>query len=385
MVPTNLKTSENVRRSTPASGAVGAMSPFHHQIPRHRCPLLLGNDMSTVSDPLSVAADQEVPLRPTTAEADPSLHPTRATNAAVNVRRTMYGAGTRRGGFIDSVERANICAVRAQTSDASGAATPYVGRCELVPTTAVLANARPKYPVHSRAAYGRRHLRASAPRCSSSTKSRAPRTDPSRDADLSLTVTSVAEPRYPDHQTTTSFPTNSPRRQSCAEYAASLSASAAAPGKLDAPRYRTAHEHGPYTGVAARGLEGSLRGIFEYLPVQCQVRNRTAQPLVHSLKLIKPPAPIPAGPAILPAPTVQGDLADPELSHRARHRHALAAQHLSLATKWPHGLLGVVELRRHHRSSSFHNLRVNEFNEAESANLWKVDVPHKFLTLTDSN
>ena len=54
----------------------------------------------------------------------------------------MNGAGTRRRGFLATVERANIRAEFAQTSDASGAATPYMGSSELALTTAVRHHAQ---------------------------------------------------------------------------------------------------------------------------------------------------------------------------------------------------------------------------------------------------
>ena len=56
---------------------------------------------------------------------------------SASMSRATFATGRVRRGFVDSVERANIHAEHAQTSDASGAATPHIGRSELAPTTAV--------------------------------------------------------------------------------------------------------------------------------------------------------------------------------------------------------------------------------------------------------
>ena len=66
----------------------------------------------------------------------------------------MNGAGRRRGDFYDSVNRANICAVPAWNSDVSCAAPPYMGRCELTPTTAIRTHAQTKYSKRFLDAYG---------------------------------------------------------------------------------------------------------------------------------------------------------------------------------------------------------------------------------------
>ena len=70
-----------------------------------------------------------------------------------------FVAGRRWEDFGDSVERAKICAAHAWTLDASGAATPYRGTCELAPTTAVRLRAQVKYSKRFRVAYGHHRSR----------------------------------------------------------------------------------------------------------------------------------------------------------------------------------------------------------------------------------
>ena len=127
----------------------------------------------------------------------------------------MFIAGRRSGSFIHSAERANICAVPARTSDASAAATPYIGRCELAPTTAVRAHAQIKYSTRFLDAYGPQRSRAAAPRHSPGSRSPTTRTDSLHDAVFPLAVTSVAPPSNSHNQTTLSFPTDSPPKPTC--------------------------------------------------------------------------------------------------------------------------------------------------------------------------
>ena len=124
--------------------------------------------------------------------------------------------GTKRRDSRRLVKRANICAVPARTSDASSAAPPCIGRCELAPTTAVRADAQAKYSKRFRAAYGHHRSRAGAPRHSSSPKSLAPRTDKPHHAGFPLTVTSLAAPNHNQHQKIPSFSTDSPPKPTCA-------------------------------------------------------------------------------------------------------------------------------------------------------------------------
>ena len=121
-----------------------------------------------------------------------------------------FVAERRRGDFGDSVERANIYAEHAQTSDSSGAAAPYIGRCELPPTTAVRPRAQVKYSKRFHAAYGHHRSRARVPRPSSSTMSLALRADRPRDLEFPLTVTSLARPRRSHRRATPSFLMDSP-------------------------------------------------------------------------------------------------------------------------------------------------------------------------------
>lgn len=102
-----------------------------------------------------------------------------------------FGAGRRRGDFVNSVERANIYAEHARTSDASGGATPHLGRCELGPTTAVRLRAQVKYSKRSRAAYGHPRSRSGVRPRSSRTMSLASRTGRTRDVGIPLTVISL--------------------------------------------------------------------------------------------------------------------------------------------------------------------------------------------------
>ena len=66
-----------------------------------------------------------------------------------------------------------------------------------------------------------------------------------------------------------------------------------------------------------------------------------------------------AHPAILLAPAVVSDLADPQLPDRVRHRHALAVQDLRLP-QHADDLLRLVTLPCHLWSSSFPNLRMDQ-------------------------
>ena len=101
-MPTIRPACEDVRRTSPASGVVDAMSPRDHYVPRHRYPRLRSSRFSAATDPLSVAADRQPRLCLTTAEADPSLHPTGAPKDLGNKRLQTYGAWRRRPIFFDS-------------------------------------------------------------------------------------------------------------------------------------------------------------------------------------------------------------------------------------------------------------------------------------------
>jgi len=102
----------------------------------------------------------------------------------------------------------------------------------------------------------------------------------------------------------------------------------------------------------------------------------SAKPLVLLLKLLEAPELITAHPAILLAPAIEADLADPELTDRVCNRHALAVQHLNLP-KQGDDLLRLVTLPRHLRSSSFHNRRVDQFDGGGSLGLrWDESLPY---------
>ena len=109
--------------------------------------------------------------------------------------RVIFGTGRRRRDFVDSVERAIICPEHAQTLDASGAATPYTGRCELAPTTTVAPHAQVNYSKRFRVAYGRHRSRAVAPRRPPTTTSSPSRTDLHGGRGHLLSVTTGADTR----------------------------------------------------------------------------------------------------------------------------------------------------------------------------------------------
>ena len=118
------------------------------------------------------------------------------------------------------------------------------------------------------------------------------------------------------------------RRQDRAGYGAGSSGAARAPGWPDAPGTRAAHGHGRCTGGGAMGSEVFSGSLFEDLLVEHQVGDCQPQPRVFLLKLLETPKLIVAHPAVLRAPAIERDLADPESPDRIRHRQALAVKHL---------------------------------------------------------
>ena len=112
--------------------------------------------------------------------------PTRKTaSAALSARRPSrrcIGTGDnvdrREGtwGFLRLTKGANMCADYSRQLDAFGAAIPYRGNREVIPTTAVLAHAQAKYHKRFPAADGRQSSPAGALRHSSTATSLAPRT-----------------------------------------------------------------------------------------------------------------------------------------------------------------------------------------------------------------
>ena len=72
-------------------------------------------------------------------------------------------ARTRHRESPEIVERANICAVHARTLHACRVVTPYRGRREMVPSTALRTAAQATDWRHYRGAYGQRHARGGAP------------------------------------------------------------------------------------------------------------------------------------------------------------------------------------------------------------------------------
>ena len=107
----------------------------------------------------------------------------------------MNVAERRRGDFLDSVKRANICAVHARTTDHSVARIPHNGWCELRPTTVVRSPAQAEYPKCFRVAYGRRGSRVLAPCRPSTRKTSAPRTNPNGGPGFPAPMTIRAERR----------------------------------------------------------------------------------------------------------------------------------------------------------------------------------------------
>ena len=121
-----------------------------------------------------------------------------------------YGAGTCSGGFVGSVQCANIYADNARTSDASGAVTLYVGKCELAPTTAAHTHAQVKYSRRFRAAYGHYRSRVPLPDGSSASGFPALSTAEHRHTRFPLTVTSLARPRRRHRWAIQSFTVDNP-------------------------------------------------------------------------------------------------------------------------------------------------------------------------------
>lgn len=126
-----------------------------------------------------------------------------------------FGAERRRGGFVDSVERANIYAEHAQKSDAFGAATLYTGRCELAPTTPVRPRAHVKYSKRFHAAYGHHRTRIGVPCRSSRTMSLAPRSDRPRNIEFLLPITVLGRPRRSHRRALPWFSIDIPPNPNC--------------------------------------------------------------------------------------------------------------------------------------------------------------------------
>lgn len=109
-------------------------------------------------------------------------------------------------GFRQSVERANICDAHARVADLSGAAVPYIGSCEMVPTTPARLHALTKCSEGSRVAYGDTRPPVVAPHRSSTMESWGMRTEPYGSLPFPVTVTTGARKARRLHQTTTSSP-----------------------------------------------------------------------------------------------------------------------------------------------------------------------------------
>lgn len=108
---------------------------------------------------------------------------------------TTFVAARSRGDLVNSVEHANIGAVHARTSEALGAAIPYVGTYKLAPTTPTRTYAQAKNSKRFRAAYGTHCSSAEAPHHISNTRSPAPSADQRHYAELRIAVTSVSGKR----------------------------------------------------------------------------------------------------------------------------------------------------------------------------------------------
>ena len=122
----------------------------------------------------------------------------------------MNVAERRHAEFHRITKRANIYAGYARTSDASGAATPYIRRYELAPTTALRTQAQGKYPQRFPVAYGGHRSRAGARRRSSTAKFHPPRTDRPLDAEFPVNITTSAETTNSLHQVLPSLRDASP-------------------------------------------------------------------------------------------------------------------------------------------------------------------------------
>ena len=122
----------------------------------------------------------------------------------------MNGAERRCGDFVDSSERANICAEPAQTSDASSATTRCIGRSELAPTTAVPVHAQTKYSKRVRDAYGYHRSTPGRPPRTSITRSPPLPTERPRNAEWPHLIGTLQDSTDDPHQRTHTFPTNIP-------------------------------------------------------------------------------------------------------------------------------------------------------------------------------
>ena len=106
-------------------------------------------------------------------------------------------------------------------------------------------------------------------------------------------------------------------------------------GRPAAPKPCPDRAHPRCTGGAARGSRVSPGRLREDLLVKRQVGDRVAQPLVLFPELIEGTQLIAADPAILLAPPVERDVANPELPDRLCHRHVLTVQNLRPACRSP--------------------------------------------------
>ena len=143
----------------------------------------------------------------------PSTDPTsRRPAASASPGDGTFVTETRRRDFVDSVNRANICADPPGHRMPPAAPLLNIGRCELAPTTAVRLRARVKYSKRFRTAYGDHRSRPGLPPRSPRTMSLAPRTGRTRDDGLPVTVTSLARPRCSHRQPFSSLSIASTRR-----------------------------------------------------------------------------------------------------------------------------------------------------------------------------
>lgn len=121
----------------------------------------------------------------------------------------MSGAETRCRGFFAPVTRANIRSEPAWTSDASGAGTPHIGRCEMAPTTAPRANPQTLHSRCFRHAYGPDRSRAWERHCSTATESPDIRTAVRHYDQSPLSVSPLTSPNDSHHSNILYFSTES--------------------------------------------------------------------------------------------------------------------------------------------------------------------------------
>ena len=103
---------------------------------------------------------------------------------------------------------------------------------------------------------------------------------------------------------------------------------------------------GQHPGGDGSGSEVSLRHLFQYLVIQCQVCGGSLEPAVLCLEQFQPFGLVYAQAAVLIPPPIEGLLGDSDLTADLAHRAACGHRHLGL-TQLGDDLLWRVLLPRH--------------------------------------